>query len=97
MPRKITLSVVGTRSIAGVVWLNVTGTAGDGCASGPGTGCGSDVVVVVDVLVEVVDVDEDGTVGTFAEMRAPSTWVRGREPLESFAQRVALEVAERRR
>ena len=48
------------------------------------------VVVVVDVLVEVVDVDEDATVGTFAEMRAPSTSVRDRELLESLAFGIAL-------
>lgn len=82
------MSVVGTRSIAGVVWLNVTGSAGDGCASGPGARCGSDVVVD-DVLVEV-DVDEERTVGTFAEIRAPSTWIRDREPPDSFAFGIAL-------
>ena len=41
MPRKITLSVVGTWSSAGVVWVSVTGAAGRGAAIGRAAACPS--------------------------------------------------------
>src|SRR5262245_24835544 len=53
MPRKITLSVVGTRSSTGVVPVRATGAAGVGAAIGPGRNDSGRVVVVV-VVVELV-------------------------------------------
>src|SRR6476659_6734918 len=90
IPRKITLSVVGTWSSAGVDCVSCTGAAGRGAAIGPGVSVtaasagGSDVVVVV-VLVElVVDVDVELVVVARdvvddCSTWAPSTWARRRD------------------
>src|SRR5689334_14246000 len=90
IPRKMTLSVVGTWSSAGVVCVRCTGAAGRGAAIGPGVDVtaasagGSEVVVVVLVeLVVEVDVDDDVVVVARVVVddcstRAPSTWACGR-------------------